>query len=77
MEPCRQICESWGLEFTAIVSIGGQDPTITDGGATACVCQPAHLVVSTPNQAAVAVATNLAAPIQQELDEEDEEEGEH
>ncbi len=72
-ESCRQICESWGLEFTAIVAVGDQDLTITDGGATACVCQPAHLVASAPNQAAVAVATSLAAPIQQERDEEDDE----
>ena len=68
---CRQICESWGLEFTAMVAVGDQEPLVNEG-ATACVCQPADAVASAPSQAAVAVATGLAAPIQHEYDEQDD-----
>jgi hypothetical protein len=35
---CQKMCANWGLEFTAMVGIGDQDITGSEG-ATACVCQ--------------------------------------
>jgi hypothetical protein len=38
-DACRQMCENWGLEFTAMVGVGDQESS-SGPGATACVCEP-------------------------------------
>ena len=36
---CVKMCQSWDLEFAAMVGVGNQKET--GDGATACVCKPA------------------------------------
>jgi hypothetical protein len=71
-DACQQMCENWGLEFTAMVGVGDQESS-TGPGATACVCQPGEgkraakdSEVSSSSAAAVAGAQAAIIIAQQE-----------
>lgn len=57
---CKKMCESWDMEFSAIVGIGDQNPMVQQG-ATACVCTPQGTKKNVSFDPSVAGAAALAA----------------
>jgi hypothetical protein len=58
---CKNMCQNWGLDFTAMVGVGNQDAT--GPGATACVCQPKSLIKTSSISGGSSAATSMAGPI--------------
>ena len=58
---CEEMCEKWGLEFTAMVAVGNQDEFAE--GATACVCQPKQERRNAALDGAYGSSTSMAGPI--------------
>ena len=60
---CAAMCKAWGLEFTAMVGIGDQEDA-RGAGATACVCQPRHLVrTAAAEHGGASASASMSAPI--------------